>query len=202
VKEHQRREGEMRAVGVGADMTLEGGNMGTVTIDGIAIQDMVQSALAFSAQKTALQAAGEVQQAVAEGDCVACGYLRYALSKEVGEYLGTIDTSVQAVYAYEPEYAAGALHVDSVRPAVDNGINLIVSVDRKNAALSSIVASLEDAIKEGVKSLLCSKANGSCYAFDVRVVDGDEVASRRGYGALISSIYATPVRLWARDDAA
>jgi hypothetical protein len=202
VKEHQRREGEMRAVGVGAGMTLEGGNMGTVTIDGIAIQDMVQSALAFSAQKTALPASAEVQQAVAGGDCVACGYLRYALSKEIGEYLGTIDTSVQAVYAYEPEYAAGALHVDSAQPVVDNGINLIVSVDRKNAALSSIVASLEDAIKEGVKSLLCSKANGSCYAFDVRVVDGDEVASRRGYGALISSIYATPVRLWARDDAA
>ncbi len=191
----------MRAVGVGAGTTYEGGNMGTVTIDGIAIQDMVQSALAFSAQKTALQAAGEVQQAVGGGDCVACGYLRYALSKEIGEYLGTIDTSVQAVYAYEPEYAAGALHVDSARPAVDNGINLIVSVDRKNAALSSVVASLDDAIREGVKSLLCSKANGSCYAFDVRVVDGDEVASRRGYGALISSIYAAPVRLWARDDA-
>ncbi len=192
----------MRAVGVGVGTMHEGGNMGTVTIDGTAIQDMVQSALAFSAQKAVLPAVDEVRQAVAGGDCIVCGYLRYALSKEIGEYLGTIDTSVQAVYAYEPEYAAGALHIDSARPAMDAGINLIVSVDRKNAALSSIVASLEDAVKEGVKSLLCSNANGSCYAFDVRVVDGEEVASRHGYGALVSSIYAAPVKLWARGDGA
>jgi hypothetical protein len=202
VREQQGREGEMRALGVGVGVMHEGGNMGTVTIDGTAIQDMVQSALAFSAQKAALPAVDEVRQSVAGGDCIACGYLRYALSKEIGEYLGTIDTSVQAVYAYEPEYATGALHVDSAEPPMDRGINLIVSVDRKNAALNSIVASLGDAVKEGVKSLLCSKANGSCFAFDARVVDGEEVASRHGYGALVSSVYAAPVKLWARGEGA
>jgi hypothetical protein len=192
----------MRGVDIGLGVIQEGGNMGTVTINGTAIQDMVQSALAFSARNAALGTVHEAQQLITGGDCVACSYLRYALSKEIGEYLGAIDTSVQGVYAYEPEYATGALHIDSRGPGTDRGINLIVSVDRKNAALTSIVASLEDAVKDGVKSLLCVKADGSCYAVDVKIVDGEELASRRGYGALVSSLYAPPIQLWARGDAA
>jgi len=192
----------MVEVGVEISQIDEGGNMGTVTINGAAIQDMAQRALAFSAQKTALSTVDEAKRSIAEGNCVVCGYLRYALSKEIGEYLGTIDTSVQGVYVYEPEYAAGALHVDSTGLGRNRGVNLIVSVDRKNAALNSIVGSLEDAVRDGVKPLLCAKANGSCYAVDVKVVDVDELASRRGYGALVSSLYAPPVQLWARGDLA
>jgi hypothetical protein len=174
--------------------------MDTVTINGIAIQAMVDSALAFSAEKAALLAAPEARREIADGDCTVCEYLRYGLSKELAEYLGSIDRSVQAVYAYEPEYAAGVLHVDSAGPGIDRGINLIVSVDRKNHALDSVVASLEDAVKEGVRPLLCSKANGSCFALDVKVVDGEELSARRGYGALVSSIHVAPMRLWTRSD--
>jgi hypothetical protein len=193
------KEGKMRAVGQKLDTTYEkGGDMATVTINGTAIQEMVGDALAFSASKGALQGREDAQRAIAGGDCTVCGYFRYGLSKEMGEYLGAIDNSVQAVYSYEPEYAAGALHIDSAAPGIDRGINLIVSVDRKNHALDSIVASLEDAMKEVAQSLRCPKANGSCYAVDVRIVDGEELASRRGYGALVSSLYATPVKLWSR----
>jgi hypothetical protein len=189
----------MRAVGEKLDTGHdEGGNMSTITINSSAIQEMIGDALAFSAEKGALRAAEDARRAIMEGDCVVCGYLRYGLSKGIGEYLGAIDTSVQAVYSYEPEYAAGALHIDSAGPAVDQGINLIVSVDRKNHALDSIVASLEDAMREAAQSLLCPHASGSCYAFDVRIVDGEELASRRGYGALVTSLYATPVKLWSR----
>jgi hypothetical protein len=193
------KEGKMGAVGERLDTKHgKGGNMATVTINGTAIQDMVGDALAFSAKKGALQNREHAQRAIAGGDCTVCAYFRYGLSKEMGEYLGAIDSSVQAVYSYEPEYAAGVLHIDSAGPGIDRGINLIVSVDRKNHALDSIVASLEDATKEAAQSMLCPKANGSCYAVDVRIVDGEELASRRGYGALVSSLYATPVKLWSR----
>jgi hypothetical protein len=193
---------EMRAVGLDIGTTCEGGKMTTVTIDGTAIQEMVHIGLGFSAEKATLPGAEEARHAIAGGNCIACEYLRYGLSKEIGQYLGLIDTSVQAVYAFEPEYAAGALHLDSTGPGVDGGINLIVAVDRKNHALDSIVASLEDSMKEGVQSLLCAKANGSCYAMDVKIVDGEELASRRGYGALVTSLHAPPIRLWTRDDLA
>jgi len=34
----------------------------------------------------------------------------------------------------------------------------------------------------------------------VKVADEEQVASRRGYGALISSIYVRPLRIWAREN--
>jgi hypothetical protein len=193
---------EVTTVGMVTGSKRKGGKMDTVTINGAAIQEMVESALAFSAEKSDLPAAREAHRTIADGECTVCEYARYGLSKEIAQYLGTIDTSVRAVYAYEPEYAAGVLHLDSAGPGIHQGINLIVSVDRKNHALDSIVASLEDALKEGVRPLLCSKASGSCFALDVKLVDGEELESRRGYGALVSSVYVAPMRLWSSSDPA
>ena len=144
----------MAAVTVSATTQHEGGKMSTVTINDAAIRDMVQSALAFSAQKTALSDGEEVLRSIAGGACATCAYVRHGLCKEIGEYLGSIDASVRSVYAYEPEYATGAFFVDPSLSAVDRGINLIVAVDRKNAALDSIVASLEDAVREGARRSL------------------------------------------------
>ncbi len=174
--------------------------MGTVTIDAAAIGNMTESALAFCARQTGFRDVEEARKCIKDGECVVCGYLTYALSKEIGEYLGGIDNSVQAVYSYEPEYSTGGFHLDGHAPAIDQGINLIVSVDRKNAALASIVASLEDAVREAMKPLACSRATASCHALDVKVADAEEVTSRRGYGALLSSLHAPPLMLWARSD--
>lgn len=173
--------------------------MGTVSIDATTVVNMIEYAAVFCAQKTGVQDGDEALQAIRNGDCCACGYLRYGLAKEVGEYLGGIDASVQAVYAYEPEHCTSPADLAGLEHAIDRGINLIVSVDRRSAALSSVIASLEDALIEAAKDLACSKANGSCYAVDVKVADEEEVASRRGYGALISSVYVRPLRIWARE---
>jgi hypothetical protein len=172
--------------------------MGTVTIDATAIENMMENALFFCAQKSGFPDGEEALRAIRKGDCCACGYLRYGLSKEIGGYLGSIDVSVQAVYSYEPEHCTTMADLAGIEDALEKGINLIVSVDRSSAALYSIIASLEDAIREAAKDVVCSRANGSCYALDVKVADEAEVASRRGYGALISSIYVRPLRVWAR----
>ena len=189
----------MQTASIDVIRTRKGGKMGTVTIDGAAIGSMVESALAFSAQMGGFPGADEARQAILGGDCATCGYLRHDLSKQIGQYLGEIDDTVQAVYAYEPEYAAGRVDRDSAHRAADPGISLLVSVDRRNAALNSVVASLEDAVKDGVSSLLCSGANGSCYDLDVKFADEEEVASRRGYGVLVSSLHAAPLKLWTRE---
>jgi hypothetical protein len=173
--------------------------MGTVTIDVTAIGNMIETALVFCAQTTGFRGGEEALEAIRQGDCCICSYLRYGLSKELGEYLGGIDASVQAVYSYEPEHCTGVTELATVEPALERGINLIVSVDRRSAALSSIIASLEDAVIEAAKNLICSEASGSCYALDVKVADEKEVASRRGYGALISSIHVAPLKIWARE---
>lgn len=183
---------------VAIDITTEekGGETGMVTIDATAIAGMVDNALAFCAEKTGFPD-GQALEAIQNGDCLVCGYLRYGLSKEIGAYLGSIDSSVRAVYTYEPEYSVGP---DDVHRALDRGISLIVAVGRRSAALSSVIASLEDGLEEARQRLICSKANGSCHALDVKVVDEQEVASRRGYGALISSLHVRPLLVWPREE--
>ena len=173
--------------------------MGTVTIDATAVKNMLETALVFCAQTTGFREGEEALEAIRQGDCCTCSYLRYGLSKELGGYLGGIDDSVQAVYSYEPEHCTGVTELARIEPALERGINLIVLVDRRSAALSSIIASLEDAVIEAARNLVCPEASGACYALDVQVADEKEVASRRGYGALISSIHVAPLKIWARE---
>lgn len=174
--------------------------MGTVTIDATSIENMIENALVFCIRKTYFPNREEALAAIRTGDCCACSYLRYGLSVEVGAYLGGIDTSVRAVYTYEPEQCTGVGGLGGAEQEGMGGINLIVSADRRSAALSSIIASLEDGFSEARDGLVCSKANGSCYVLDVKVADEQEVASRRGYGALLSSLYVAPLRVWPRSD--
>lgn len=194
-----KKGGKMDTVAIDVKAIKEGRKAGTVTIDAAAIGGMIENALAFCAQKTRFRDE-EALEAIREGDCSVCSYFRYGLSKEIGACLGDIDASVQAVYTYEPEYSTGVTSADGVGPALEGrGINLIVSVDRRSAALSSVIASLNDGLKEARERLVCPEANGSCHALDVKVADKEEVASGQGYGALISSIYVRPLRVWARE---
>jgi hypothetical protein len=175
--------------------------MGTVTIDATAISKMIEDALAFSSQLSGLEDGEQALQAIGGGDCCVCSYLRYGLCKELGQYLGGIDASVRAVYAYEPEHCTGvAGALDDREGERFRGINLLVSVDRRSAALTSILASLEDAVCEATGFLVCPEGSGPCYMLDVKVADEGELSTRRGYGALVSSIHVRPLRIWARDE--
>jgi len=161
---------------------------------------MIDSALAFCAELSGLESHQQALEAIRGGDCCACSYLRYGLSRELGEYLGGIDASVKAVYAYDPEHCTGVTDLADAERERLGGINLVVSVDRRSAAFTSILASLEDAVREATVPLICPKGNGSCYVLDVKVADEQEVATRRGYGALVSSIHVRPLRVWSRGD--
>ena len=174
--------------------------MGTVTIDATSIRDMIESALGFCARLSRVDSHQEALEAIRNGDCSICGYLRYGLSKELGGYLGGIDPSVRAVYSYEPEHTTGVTDLAGAEAQWMRGINLVVCVDRRSAALSSILASLEDAVTQATRSFVCKEGNGTCYLVDVKVADQEEVATRRGYGALVSSIHVRPLRVWTRED--
>jgi len=164
-----------------------------------ATMDMVQEAIAFCAQKMGLQTAEEVVDTIRKGDYQACQYMRYGLAKQVGKYLGSVDKNVKAIYLYEPDYAAGIYDVNGEKPSLSPHINMIAWVGRKTAALSSLVASLDEALKEAQIPLLCLDANQLFCCLDVVVVDDDEVSNRRGYGAMLSSLYVDPTVIWNRE---
>lgn len=162
------------------------------------VTKMMNEAIAFCAEKSGLQSKEKTRQALSSGDCCVCEYLHYSLAQKIGEYLGSVDDTVQAVYTFEPDYATGVEEVIPDRPNLSPGFNLIARVSRKSAALSSVVASVGSALAEECKQLACPKANAMCYVLNVEVVDEDEVQRRVGYGALISSHYIRPMELWHR----
>jgi hypothetical protein len=165
--------------------------------DNALVTSMVEEAIAFCAEKTGARTREEVVDAISNGDCAVCDYLKYSLAKKVGECLGSMDETIKAVYIYEPEYGVGAdNHLDHGL-GLRSGINLVAWVERKTAALASIVASLNEALVEACKRLSTSE-NGLRYLLDVKLTDDNEVTNRLGYGALIHSIYVRPTEVWSR----
>ena len=171
--------------------------MSAMMFENALVTSMVEEAIAFCAEKTGARTREEAVDAISNGDCAACDYLKYSLAKKVGECLGSMDETVKAVYIYEPEYGAGVDNFLDHSLGLKSGINLVAWVERKTAALSSVIASLNEALVEACKRLGTS-GNGLRYLLDVKLADDNEVANRRGYGALVHSIYVRPTEVWSR----
>jgi hypothetical protein len=139
-----------------------------------------------------------VQQAIGQGDCAFCDRLRYRLSQGLGEYLGSTDPSVRAVYLYEPDYATSDEPALGERPGLSPGMSMLVWAERKSAALTAVLDSLATAVREEAAKWTCPKANALCWMLDAQVVDDGEVKARSGYGALVNSLYVRPIEVWHR----
>jgi hypothetical protein len=136
--------------------------------------------------------------AARSGACEVCESIRYGVAGAVAEYLGSLDSSVKAVYLYEPEYATAADEAVADRPNLSPGISMLVWADRKSPALSAVLEALNEALAVEGGKLACPKANALCWMLDAQIVDDQQVAERSGYGALVSSVFVRPVELWRR----
>lgn len=172
--------------------------MPALRFDNAIVTKMVDQALEYCAQKSGAKDKEQARARLLAGDCGACDYLRYALARNMAAYMGAVDETINAVYAFEPDQATGGDEALPARPNLTPGLNLIARVSRKSAALTSVVASLGSALAEEHKRLSCSKANALCGELDVRVADEGEVEKRIGYGALINSPYVRPLEVWHR----
>lgn len=162
------------------------------------IPEMIENAIMFSAEKNGMTDRDQVVQACARGDCITCEYLRFGLANEVADYLGSMDETIKSVYVYEPETATtmnGNIHD---HPSLVPGINMIIRVSRKTAALKSILTSIVSAVEQEFGQLNCPEANALCNMIDVILVDDHEVEQRTGYGALIGSLFTPPIEIWQR----
>jgi hypothetical protein len=159
---------------------------------------MLQQAVLAAVEKVHGQDADEVWDALHAADCQVCERVRYELAKAVADYLGAVDGTVKSVYLYEPEYATngGEGGADAAQSSL--GINMIVWVTRKSAALTSVLDMLNAGLAQELRGLACPKSNALCFSLDAQVVDDDQVLRRSGYAALIDSLYVRPIELWHR----
>lgn len=179
-------------------MSMEVTERTMITIGATIPVDMMEYALDFSARKMGHAGKEQVVEALRNGNCSVCEYVRYGLAQRIADYLGSVDDTVKAVYIYEPEYATAVDGTMADDPGLSTGIHMIAWVDRKTAALSSLIDVLDSSLAQEVKGFGCPKANALCYKLVVHIVDDEEVLTRRGYGALVDSFYVRPIEIWRR----
>jgi hypothetical protein len=173
--------------------------MATVQMDQALADTMVEKAILFCAGKKFTGDTEQTRQALRKGRCDACEYLSYSLVRQVGEYLGSMDRTVKAVYAFKPDRAPLSQqdgNVTAGRRA--SGINLVAWVDRKSAALSALGTTLETVLSESRRKIGCVNATPACCNFNMQMVDDKEVQEGRGYGAIVQSMYVRSIQVWTR----
>ncbi len=160
---------------------------------------MVEQAIAFCADK---KFAGDIDQTrheLRKGRCDACEYLSYSLVKQIGEYLGQVDRTVKAVYAYKPDRAPLTQYAGNVTAGRRaSGINLIAWVDRKSPVLTALGSSLESFLTVSRRKIGCVNATPACCNLDIQMVEDREVQESRGLGVIIQSMYVRSLQIWSR----
>lgn len=172
--------------------------MSAITFDKSIVSRMLDEAIGFCAAKSGFNGTEKARKALGNGDCRVCEYLRYALGRQVAEYLGSVDQSITAIYTFEPDYATASDGIAPSHPRVQPAMNLVARVNRKSAALLSVVASLSAAVEQELRQLGCPHANALCRELVVHLADEQDVKNRMGYGALIDSMYVRPIEVWRR----
>ncbi len=168
----------------------------TISLDSN-VMAMMTKAVKFCASKTGLSEK-RIREAVYDGDCSVCEYLRYGLAQAMAEYLGSVDDAIKSIYIYEPEYATHTDEPIPDGPGFSPAINMIVCANRKTAALSSLLNMLGTAVAAELKRFVCPKSNALCHTIEIHLVDDAEVQRRTGYGALVRSLYVRPIEIWSR----
>ncbi len=127
----------------------------------------------------------ELIEALRGGDPWAHSLFRYALAQEFSNYLARLCPEIRRVYVY------GSTVDNRAGPASD--VDLLVWVQRKTTALESLLWRLDAILLRGYRAL--TGFVGPHNLFDFHLVDDEEVEARRGYGAVVSSLWTAPVPL-------
>jgi hypothetical protein len=172
-----------------------------VQIDQALTDKMVERAVEACAEEHFAGDARRMRRALLQGQCEHCSCLSGSLVHQIADYLGQVDRTVKAIYEYRPSFDDDLLSpFDQDRGALKEhtGINLVAWVERKSAALSALVESLEKALTLSQLKIGCVKAAPSCFTLDVQMVDDRDINERRGFGLLVEAPAIRVRQIWER----
>jgi hypothetical protein len=157
---------------------------------------ILSQAMEYCAHKMGLKSTQAAIDHVKQGDTMACSYCHYSAAQQVADALGMLDNNVQAAYLFE--YDATPEDVCLGEAAGIIPLHLLVWVNRKTDALSALVESLDRAMAQSLAGMLGTSLDA--YVLDVQVVDDSDVKNRTAYGALLSSLFQRPIKVWDRQE--
>ena len=122
---------------------------------------------------------------------------KHGLAGGVANALAANDQRVLAVYSYEP----------SMNPDSESGedmpmeatVHVLALVAAPSAALESFVAALDSALTASLKELPSPLFASRESVLDVNMITEKDVRLRLGYAALLSSVFAPPLKVWSRE---
>ena len=179
------RQGEATEVRVaprgGADLSDVGANV-------------LAEAMTFCARKLGI-GADAVLERLRQGDREACAYCLYGVAVHVAAALGTMDDHVKAVYVLDHDATPEDLCFGTLGESLPV-VHMIVWTARKTAALRALLAALDRALAQTYADCVARAEVHSL--LDVQTIDDDDVARRRGHGALLYALHQRPVQVWER----
>lgn len=123
--------------------------------------------------------------------------LRYGLAEGVTNVIVANDGNVQAIYLFEEAANPDSETEEALRP--DITLHLLLLVNSNSAALDAFVESLDRSLTSLVRDLPSPQLANRKSVLNVIPITQEEVEAKQGYGALLSSMFARPVKLWARE---
>ena len=165
-------------------------------IDPSIVDRIVNQAVAECSEQTFAGDTRRLRQSMLQGHCEHCLCISVSLARQLGAYLGGMDRTVKAVYRYGPVVKQpNAVQL----PKETTNINLAIWVERKSAALSALLETLQTALSASLRKLGCSEATTKCLVFDVEVISDQDVRRKSGLGLLVQQVnlYSTPI--WIRE---
>ena len=170
-----------------------------VQVDQDLTDKMVEQAISECAEIAFSGDVRRAQRALLQGQFEYCKYITDSLVRQIAKFIGQVDKTVKAIYLYEPvrDTQVSSAPSGDTNPGL-SGINLVAWVDRKSAALSALVDTLEATLSASQSKIGCVKATPGCSTLDLQMVDDRDVREKRGFGLLVDNQYLMVEPVWQR----
>ena len=122
---------------------------------------------------------------------------KYGLTVGVAEALAANDQHLQAIYAYDPSANPDSESGEAM--PLEATIHLVALATASSAALEAYIAALDRALTESLKKFSSPRFALRESILDVNVITEKEVRLGLGYAALLSAVFAPPLKLWERE---
>lgn len=124
-------------------------------------------------------------------------YFKYGLAAGVAKVLAANDQRVQSVYMLDTTSNADNEVAAELPP--DPTVSLIALVTASSAALEGFIGALDRALLASLKELGSPHYAQREFILDVNVVTVEEAELGIGYGHMLKSLFAPPLKVWQRE---
>jgi hypothetical protein len=155
---------------------------------------VLAEAMDYCARKMGLASAEVAIERLKRGDHSLCEYCHYSVAQHVAESLGALDQNIKSVYLVDSDDSPDSLCQGNVPPVTP--LHLLAWVERKSDGLQAVLQGLDRALAQALAEMI--GRSPTAHILDIQVIDDEDVEMRRGYGALLSSLYTRPLKVWER----